>query len=207
MTHAYHLQWFPKRNFLCEKDKPFGTKTPLWCSTIRRVVLHIQERHKSLKAVQDSLLLLCKSQSERERLESRTVLKNRVCVKERRRLGTNSSIWSNHESVTSIISHLVASSHPYSSDHLILGVRKERDKEFTTIKMDEILGSTSAELFPDEANADLSWLAMNQDHHDNVVSSSTHDNQWRHSSAIPDTTDLFSEDSSQGTIIKRPRKF
>ena len=75
--------------------------------------------------------------------------------------------------------------------------------------MDEILTSTSAELFPDESTTDLAWLnsAINQASESNNVSSSSPGIPWKMIGEVEDgNTDFFSEDSSEDTCIKRPRK-
>ena len=78
--------------------------------------------------------------------------------------------------------------------------------------MDEILTSTSAELFPDESTTDLAWLntAMSQNSDSNLVSSSSHSGMipWKIVGEVDDeNADFFSEDSSEDSCIKRPRKF
>ena len=78
--------------------------------------------------------------------------------------------------------------------------------------MDEILTSTSAELFSDEdANTDLSWLtSSSQDSASrtgagtHMVSSST--STWSTSGVACKSPDFFSEDSSSDETYRRPRK-
>ena len=77
------------------------------------------------------------------------------------------------------------------------------------IIMDEILTSTSAELFSDEdANTDLSWLTSQDSCHTggagggaHMVTSST--STWSSACKSPD---FFSEDSSSDETYRRPRK-
>ena len=61
--------------------------------------------------------------------------------------------------------------------------------------MDEILTSTS-EFFPDESNTDLAWLTNN-------LGNQNHGSNWRNQVM---SEEFFSEDSSQDTVIRRPRK-
>ena len=77
--------------------------------------------------------------------------------------------------------------------------------------MDEILTSTSAELFSDEANTDLSWLTSpasqcSSSPGTHMVTSSTH--TWNSCGAGNGgkSPDFFSEDSSSDETYRRPRK-
>ena len=78
--------------------------------------------------------------------------------------------------------------------------------------MDEILTSTSAELFSDEdANTDLSWLTSSSQDSvtsrtggTHMVSSST--STWSNTGAACKSPDFFSEDSSSDETYRRPRK-